>query len=54
MVRRIEVTYEGGHKEVIAYRQLILEDDDRKIYVDSHGNHITVMKNKVLQYKELS
>lgn len=54
MVRRIEVTYEGGHKEVIRFRQLVLEDDERKIYVDSHGNHITVMKNKILQYRELS
>lgn len=54
MVSKIEITYEGGHKEVIVYRQLLLEDETRKIYVDTRGNHVTVMKAKILQYREIS
>jgi hypothetical protein len=53
MVKRIEITYDGGHKETIQYDRLVRDTKDERIYVDHKGAYITVVKGKILQMKEI-
>jgi hypothetical protein len=53
MVKRIEITYDGGHKEIIQYDRIARDTKDERIYIDSKGAYITVIKAKILQMKEI-
>lgn len=53
MLKRVEITYVGGHKEKIQYREIILDTKEERIYLDTVGTQVTVMKKNVLQFREL-
>ncbi|QNN98455.1 hypothetical protein SEA_LILMARTIN_247 [Streptomyces phage LilMartin] len=53
MVKRMEITYIGGVKETIQYDRIARDTEKERIYVDSGGRYITVIKDKILQMKEL-
>lgn len=53
MVKRIEITYEGGVKEVIEYTQRYSQDDNGILRFGFYDKRIEVNTNRVLQLKEL-
>lgn len=53
MVKRIEITYEGGHKEEIHYTARYEENDKGIVLFGFHEKRIEVNMNRVLQIKEL-
>lgn len=54
MVKRVEITYEGGHKEIVMYTTRYNEDDKGILRFGFHDKRVEVNMNKVLQIKELS
>lgn len=53
MVKRVEITYDGGHKEIIQYERMVRDTKEERIYVDNRGAYITVVKAKILQIKDM-
>lgn len=53
MVKRIEVTYEGGHKETILYTVRYDKDAEGILRFGFHEKRIEVNMHRVLQLKEL-
>lgn len=53
MVKRIEVTYEGGIKETIHYTARYNQDESDILRFGFYEKRIEVNMNRVLQLKEL-
>lgn len=53
MVKRIEVTYETGRKEVIHYTERYDQDENGIVRFGFYEKRIEVNMNRVLQLKEL-
>jgi hypothetical protein len=53
VVKRIEITYEGGHKEIIQYTARYDKDADGIVRFGFYDKRIEVNTNRVLQMREL-
>lgn len=54
MVKRVQITYEGGHKEVIRYEHRFNEDNNGIVRFRMANRDTEVNMKRVLQIKELS
>jgi hypothetical protein len=53
MVKRVEVTYQGGHKEVIRFEHRFNEDENGIVRFRMWDKDTEVNMNRVLQIKEM-
>jgi hypothetical protein len=54
MVKRVKITYVGGTEKIIQYSNILRDTKDERVYLDTVGTHVTVIKANVLQIRELS
>lgn len=53
MVKRVEITYEGGHKEIVHYTVRYDESDKGIVLFGFYEKRTEVNMRRVLQIKEL-
>lgn len=54
MVKRVKITYKGNVEKIIQYNAIISETDKEIVYRDVVGTRVRVIKENVLQIRELS